>query len=105
VSHYFNDPHPYFKQRLLIVGGRNSAAEAALRCYHAGANVSISYRQSEFPDSIKYWILPELNSLIEHNRIKFYPSTVPIAIGQDTATLAPSEFNKETNPSKNVTLD
>ena len=43
VSHYFDDPHRYFRRRLLIVGGKNSAAEAAIRCCRAGANVSISY--------------------------------------------------------------
>src|SRR5687767_10390776 len=45
VSHYFNDPHDYFDQDLLIIGGKNSAVEAALRSHHAGARVSISYRK------------------------------------------------------------
>src|SRR4051812_34177769 len=61
VSHYFQDPHTYFRKRLLIVGGKNSAVEAALRCYHAGADVSISYRRDQLPQSsIKYWLLPEI---------------------------------------------
>lgn len=87
VSHYFHDPHPYFQQNLLIVGGKNSAAEAALRCYHAGARVAISYRRRALDDSIKYWILPELKSLIKHRRIHFYPCTQPTAIDADHVTL------------------
>src|SRR4051812_3124573 len=51
VSHYFRDPHLYFRKRVLIVGGKNSAVEAALRCYNAGASeVAISYRGEKFND-------------------------------------------------------
>jgi thioredoxin reductase (NADPH) len=65
VSNYFQDPHTYFQRRLLIVGGKNSAVEAALRCHHAGAYVSLSYRRNQLPEkSIKYWLLPEMNGLI-----------------------------------------
>ncbi len=46
VSHYFHDPHTYFRKQVLIVGGKNSAVEAALRCYHAGAKVTLCHRGS-----------------------------------------------------------
>ena len=82
VSHYFTDPHLYFRKRLLIVGGKNSAVEAALRCHNAGAHVAISYRRERLPTkSIKYWLLPEINHLIGAGRIKAYFNTVPTAIG------------------------
>src|ERR1039458_929191 len=78
VTHYFQDPHTYFGKRLLVVGGKNSAVEAALRCHHAGANVSISYRREKLdPASIKYWLLPEINGLIETGRIQAYFNTLP----------------------------
>lgn len=81
VSHYFVEPHRYFRQRLLIVGGRNSAVEAALRCYRAGAQVSVSYRRAAFDEkSIKYWLLPEIKALIKAGKIAFHPQTVPIEI-------------------------
>ena len=71
VSHYFDDPHRYFRKRLLIVGGKNSAVEAALRCHNAGAHVSISYRRAALPHkSIKYWLLPEITGLIEAGEIE-----------------------------------
>ena len=90
VSHYFQDPHTYFRKRLLVVGGRNSAVEAALRCHHAGAEVSISYRRSQFDEkSIKYWLLPEINGLISAGRIRGYFDTVVTEITPSGVTLAP----------------
>lgn len=81
VSHYFEDPHKFFRKQLLIVGGRNSAAEAALRCWRAGTKVSISYRRPDFdPDVVKHWILPDLKTQIELGTIKFYPETIPVEI-------------------------
>jgi thioredoxin reductase (NADPH) len=77
VSHYFTDPHPYFRQRLLIVGGRNSAAEAALRCWRAGARVALSYRRPIFDEkTVKHWILPDLQAQIQAETIQFYPGTL-----------------------------
>ncbi|MDB5358145.1 MAG: hypothetical protein JWN24_4598 [Phycisphaerales bacterium] len=88
VSHYFKDPHPYFRKRLLIVGGKNSAVEAALRCHHAGAHVSLSYRGKELSaKSIKYWLLPEITGLIESGRIPAYFDTVPVKITPTEVTL------------------
>jgi thioredoxin reductase (NADPH) len=70
VSHYFHDPHLYFNQRLLIVGGRNSAVEAALRCCHAGAKVHMSYRRAGVdPKEIKSWLYPEFASLVQAGAI------------------------------------
>lgn len=81
VSHYFDEPHPYFNRELLIVGGRNSAAEAALRCHRAGARVTLSYRRESLDDNgIKYWILPELKALIKAGEIHYHPSTNPTKI-------------------------
>lgn len=81
VSHYFDEPHAYFGRCLLIVGGRNSAAEAALRCHRAGAKVTLSYRRDNFDDNgIKYWLLPELKALIKTGEIAFYPNTMPTKI-------------------------
>jgi len=89
VSHFFDEPHRHFRQRLLIVGGKNSAVEAALRCHRADAVVTISYRQGWFDESsIKYWLMPELKSLIEKGEIAFYPNTVPTEITTETVRLA-----------------
>lgn len=81
VDHYFVEPHRYFRKRLLIVGGRNSAAEAALRCWRAGAQVTLSYRRACFDEkSVKHFILPDLLAQIELGTITFLPETRPVAI-------------------------
>jgi thioredoxin reductase (NADPH) len=73
VSHYFRDPHTYFRRNLLIVGGRNSAVEAALRCFRAGAKVSIVYRGATVDaKDIKYWLYPEFSSLVKADKIPGY---------------------------------
>lgn len=89
VSHYFRDPHDYFRRRLLIVGGKNSAAEAALRCWRAGAQVTISYRRAAFDDRrVKHWLLPDLAAQIEAGTIGFLPETAPVAITPTHVLLA-----------------
>ncbi len=100
VSHYFDEPHAYFKRKLLIVGGRNSAAEAALRCHRAGAHVTLSYRGESLDDNgIKYWLLPELKALFKANAIQFLPKTTPTKITDthvvldSTSNIAPGTSN------------
>lgn len=97
VSHRLGEPHEHFQQRLLIVGGRNSAAEAALRCHKAGAEVTLSYRQAAFDEgAIKYWVLPELKALIRHRQIHFLPNTEVERISADHAVLRSNVHGQET---------
>jgi thioredoxin reductase (NADPH) len=89
VSHYLEDPHKYFRRRVLVVGGKNSAVEGALRCHHAGAHVSFSYRRDKLPHkSIKYWLMPEISGLLDAGRIEKHFLTVPRAITPTHVTLA-----------------
>jgi thioredoxin reductase (NADPH) len=87
ASHSFDEPHRYFRQRLLIVGGRNSAVEAAIRCHRAGARVSLSYRGETFPASVKYWLRPEIEGFIRQGHIRFLPRTIPTEISADRVML------------------
>ena len=91
VSHYFREPHEYFGRRVLIVGGRNSAVEAAIRSWRAGAHVTISHRRAEFDqDRIKYWLLPEIKHLVKSGQISHCPLTVPRGISPTAVTLVPA---------------
>lgn len=93
VSHYFGDPHKYFGKRLLIVGGRNSAAEAAIRSYRVGAEVTISYRGEDFdPKVVKFWLLPEVRALIRDGRVRFLPRTCVEEIRRGTVVLSGREI-------------
>jgi len=89
VSHYLGDPHKYFGKRLLIVGGRNSAVEAAIRCSRAGADVTISYRGDDFdPKMVKFWLLPEVRALIRDGYVRFLPRTCVEEIRNGTVVLS-----------------
>jgi thioredoxin reductase (NADPH) len=65
VRNYFDEAHLSYGQNVVVMGGRNSAVEAALQLFRAGARVTLVYRGTEFPRSVKYWLKPDLE-----NRIK-----------------------------------
>ena len=66
-----NDPHLYFQKNVAIIGSRNSAVEWALRCFHAGSIVTLISRRELFDAAhVKYWLLPELKSLVKEEKIK-----------------------------------
>lgn len=69
VMHYFKEAHPYFDQDIVIIGGKNSAVDAALELEKAGANVTVIYRGSDYPKAIKPWVLPNFESLVRHEKI------------------------------------
>ena len=69
VSHYYREPHPYYRRRVVIVGGKNSAAEAALDLYRMGAKVTIVHRGAALGDSIKYWVKPDIENRIKEGSI------------------------------------
>jgi thioredoxin reductase (NADPH) len=78
VSHFFADPHRYFRQRLLVVGGRNSAVEAAIRAWRAGAEVSVSYRRAAFDrDRLYSRHHLEITLLTGKGKIDTHMQTVP----------------------------
>ncbi len=95
-AHRFTEATRYFRRKLLIVGGKNSAVEAALRCHRAGAEVAMSYRGKAFKQSsIKFWLLPEIEALVRHGAVKVHWETVPEAIGERSVSLAPSHGEGE----------
>ncbi|MCB0336077.1 MAG: NAD(P)-binding domain-containing protein [Bdellovibrionales bacterium] len=88
VSHYLDDVHKYHGSKVLIVGGKNSAVEAAIRLYRLGTKVSLSYRGAELDgDRIKYWLYPELQHLIKKKSITFIPNSSPQEIKEKTVEL------------------
>src|SRR5262245_49241943 len=69
VSHYFSEAHPFYKERVVIVGGKNSAAEAALELFRAGVHVTLVHRREKLGDSIKYWVRPDIDNRIKEGSI------------------------------------
>ncbi len=91
VDSYLREPHRYFGRRVLIIGGRNSAVEAALRLHHAGAQVAISYRGAALPQaSIKYWLWPELDGLLRSGAIESHLGTEAVRITPAAVELRPT---------------
>jgi thioredoxin reductase (NADPH) len=69
VAHYFDEPHLGFGQDVVVIGGRNSAVEAALELFRAGARVTLVYRGTTFPPSVKYWVKPDIENRIAAGEI------------------------------------
>lgn len=96
VSHYFHEPHMYFGQRLVIIGGKNSAIEAAIRCQRAGAHVTLVYRGEDFdPSRVKFWLLPEIRSMLRDNRVRAVFSATPVEIRERSIALQTPEGARE----------
>lgn len=105
VSHVLEDPHLYFGSRLLVVGGRNSALEAALRCFRSGVRVSLSYRRREFDRKrVNSRLHLELSILTAKGIIPFYPETVPSAITEEGVELSGGSEGKSFVPADFVLL-
>jgi thioredoxin reductase (NADPH) len=72
VKHYYNDPHLYAFQKILVVGSNNSAVDAALETYRKGADVTMLIRNKEIGQRVKYWVKPDIENRIAEGSIKAY---------------------------------
>lgn len=75
VSHYFTEPHQYWNQPVVVIGGKNSAAEAALDLFRGGAHVTLIYRGPEMGKSLKYWVKPDIENRIRAGEVRALFST------------------------------
>ena len=87
VSHELGEAHRCFGRRVIVVGGKNSAAESAIRLWRAGAEVTIVHHRDALHPRIKYWIRPEIESCIRSGLIHARLGTRIVAIGSGSATL------------------
>ena len=69
VHHYYGEPHPHYRQRVVVVGGGNSAADSALELYRAGAYVTLVHRAPQLKPTIKYWVRPDIENRIKEGSI------------------------------------
>jgi thioredoxin reductase (NADPH) len=96
VHHYYDDPHPYFGLDVTVIGGKNSAAIAALELWRHGARVTLVHREEQIHRHVKYWIKPDIENRIKNGEIKAYfrsqareitPDTVVIETADGVVTL------------------
>jgi thioredoxin reductase (NADPH) len=75
VKHYYDEPHPYAWQNILVIGAGNSGVDVALECFRANANVTMVVRYGEIKKSVKYWVKPDIENRIKYDEIKAYFNT------------------------------
>src|SRR5215471_10876836 len=90
VSHYYGEPHPYYDTDVLVIGGKNSAAIAALDLWRHGARVSLVHRESQVHHPVKYGIKPDLENRIKAGEIEAYFNSSVQEIGVDHVVIRTS---------------
>ncbi len=91
VMHYYDDPHPYFGMDVLVVGGKNSAAIAALDLWRHGVRVTLVHRGPEMHRHVKYWILPDFNNRVKNGEIAAHFHSEVTQINLDSVVLRTPE--------------
>jgi thioredoxin reductase (NADPH) len=87
VYHYYREPHPFYDTDVLVIGGKNSAAESALDLWRHGARVTIVHRGPAMRDSVKYWVKPDIENRIKRGEIPAYFNSSVREIGEDYVVL------------------
>ena len=80
VAHYYTEAHPCYRKHVVVVGGKNSAAETALDLYRSGARVTLVHRHAELGDGIKYWVRPDIENRIAEGSIPAHFETRVVEI-------------------------
>lgn len=84
VKHYYTEPYPYAKQKVVVIGASNSAVDAALETYRKGAEVTMIIKDAEISKSVKYWVKPDIENRIAEGSIKAYFNSEVIEIKELT---------------------
>ncbi|HVO62121.1 MAG TPA: YpdA family putative bacillithiol disulfide reductase [Terriglobales bacterium] len=87
VMHYYREPHPFFGAEVMVVGGKNSAAIAALELWRHGAHVTLVHRRDSVSPSVKYWIRPDIENRIKAGQVKAYFNSTVQEITPDHVVL------------------
>jgi thioredoxin reductase (NADPH) len=91
VHHYYFDSHPFFGTDVMVVGGKNSAAIAALELWRSGARVTLVHRDAELRQHVKYWIKPDIENRIKCGEIKAYFNSRVVEITLDAVVIETPE--------------
>jgi thioredoxin reductase (NADPH) len=87
VFHYYRDPHPSYNADVLVIGGKNSAAEAALDLWRHGARVTIVHRGPQMHNNVKYWVRPDIENRIKSGQIPAHFNSTVREINDDCVEL------------------
>lgn len=95
VRHYYTEPHPFWRKHVVIVGGQNSSAEAALDLYRSGARVTIIHRGEAFGSSLKYWVKPDIENRVKAGAIAARFSARVVRITETSVFVAQGGHTEE----------
>jgi thioredoxin reductase (NADPH) len=87
VMHYYHEPHPYYDNDILVIGGKNSAAIASLELWRHGARVTLVHRGPAMHKNVKYWILPDIENRIRNQEITAFFNSVVLEIRERSVLL------------------
>jgi thioredoxin reductase (NADPH) len=87
VKHYYDEPHPYYRQKIIVVGAANSAVDVALETWRKGAEVTMVIREPTIRESVKYWVRPDIENRIEEGSIKAYFQSEIVKIEQTSVDI------------------
>jgi thioredoxin reductase (NADPH) len=80
VTHYYSEPHPYYRQQVAVIGANNSAVDAALETWRKGAHVTMIIRSEDIGERVKYWARPDIVNRIKEGSIRAFFRSVITAI-------------------------
>ena len=89
--HYYKEAHPYYNHDVAVIGGKNSAAIAALELLWTGARVTLIHREPGISDGVKYWIKPNIENRIKSGEIKAYFRSRVVEIRPDSIRVSTPE--------------
>ena len=93
VTHYYNDPHFYAFQKVIVVGANNSAVDAALETWRKGAEVTMVIREDQIGERVKYWVRPDIVNRIKEGSIKAYFNSHVTSIKELVVEISTPEGN------------
>lgn len=91
VKHYYDEPHYYAMQDVIVVGANNSSADAALETWRKGANVTMVIRGEGIGRRVKYWKKPDIENRIKEGSIKAYYHSGLVAVREKEADIQTPE--------------
>ncbi len=91
VMHYYHEPHPYFDNDVVVIGGKNSAAIASLDLWRHGARVTLIHRGAQMHNHVKYWVLPDIENRIKNREINAIFNAEVTEIVPDSVSVKTSE--------------
>ncbi|GAK39084.1 YpdA family putative bacillithiol disulfide reductase [Paenibacillus urinalis] len=91
VKYYYTEGHSYYRRQVTVIGGKNSAIEAAIDLYRSGAHVTLVHRGESAHVGIKPYLIPDIRNLVEKEKIKFYPLSHVEEITHSTVSIRTPE--------------